>query len=157
MPATREDARHIAALLRRQAPGTVPICAGEIRAGIDRYRVVRRAGRAVATAAVHPAAEGRLELRSVAVDEACCGQGLGTLLVGAAQAEARGRGRDLVCVTASPGFFARLGFEEAPGIGVPPRSDRQRPHGGERVAMRWRASAGDEGFNDVSIPLRKSA
>jgi N-acetylglutamate synthase-like GNAT family acetyltransferase len=156
-PATESDVPAIAALLRR-SPGTVTVPPGRLAASLHRYRVIRQAGRTVATAALQPASGDRLELRSVAVDDEFGGLGLGSYLVRAMQYEAWMRGRRLLCVTTSPGFFARLGFTRAPQLAVRARRvGRRRPDGAGRVVMTWRPSDSGERTEDVPILLRRSA
>ena len=157
-PATGEDAEHIASLTHQRAPETIPVSADQVGESIDRYRVVREAGRVVAAAALHPVGANRLELRSVAVADGCGGRGLGTHVVGALQDEALRRRRRLVCVTMSPGFFARLGFERAPMSLVPPKPERRRwPVEAERVAMSWHPARDHERNDDARPLLRRSA
>lgn len=156
--ATASDVDQIVGVVRQRAPETIPVTSAQVRRGLDRYRVIRENGRVIATATLQPVADGRrLELRSVAVADGHGGRGLGTHIVRALQDEARRRGRRVVCVTTSPGFFERLGFEEAPLSLVPPKPERRRwPIDGRRVAMSWRPTT-DRRNDHVRSPLRRSA
>jgi N-acetylglutamate synthase-like GNAT family acetyltransferase len=59
-------------------------------------------------------------------------------MVTALQREAARRSKRLVCVTISPEFFERMGFEKAPLSVVPPKPEREAcPIEGTRVAMAW--------------------
>jgi amino-acid N-acetyltransferase len=60
------------------------------------------------------------EIKSLAVVEAAQGRGLGSVLVEACIAEARGIGLErLFALTYRPGFFERLGFEIADVMNLP--------------------------------------
>lgn len=136
--ALRRDAPTIAALLRDSAPETIPVPVESVAREIGRFRVIREGGQAVATAALQPVGDTRFELRAVSVSKSCGGRGLGTRIVRAMQAEARRLGRRLVCMTMSPGFFEKLGFERVPLEAVPPKAARRDiPANRERVAMSW--------------------
>lgn len=138
--AAESDVDQIVDVVRQRAPETIPVTPAEVRRGMDRFRVIREDGRVIATAMLQPVAGGRrLELRSVAVADGQGGRGLGSRIVRALQQEADRRGRRLVCVTTSPGFFERLGFEREPLDLVPAKPERRRwPVEGRRVAMSWR-------------------
>lgn len=82
--------------------------------------VARRAGEVVGAAAVEMYADGAL-LRSVVVDAAVRGQGLGHRLSEAALDVARSRGLHtaFLLTTTAEGFFPRLGFEPIERQAVP--------------------------------------
>jgi amino-acid N-acetyltransferase len=158
--ASEDDAREIAALLRRRAPSTIPVPVDRIRDQIDRYFVVREDGRVAGTASLHPINGSKVELRSVAVADGFGGRGFGSRLVRAAQHEAVRLGRDLVCATMSPEFFERLGFERTSLGVVPEKPERLRwPADRTRVALSWTpwASIGAPANDQIRTGLRRSA
>ena len=156
-PAAPGDAKRIAELLDACAPHTIPLDEAQISKALERYRVIRDAGRVQATAALQPADGGGLELCSVAVDPESGGRGLGTSIVRAMQDEARDRDRRLLCVTTSPEFFARVGFRQTPTLVPPPKPERTRcPCVGTRVAMVW-DPADDSAREGAADELRKLA
>ncbi len=159
-PAGERDVDEIVAVVRQRAPETIPVTAVDVRRRLDRFRVIREDGRVIATAMLQPVAGSpRLELRSVAVADGHGGRGLGSRLVRALQEEAHRHGRRVVCVTTSPGFFERLGFERAPLDLVPVKPERRRwPVEGRRVAMSWRPQTDDRRRDDhVHSAFRRSA
>lgn len=158
-PAEPGDAGAIAELLERRAPETIPVPAERVREAIDNYLVIRAAGRIQATAALFPVEDDdRLELRSVAVNPDFSGHGLGTRIVGAIQREARLRGTDLVCVTTSPAFFARFGFEPVSSETVPPKPEREDlPTEEDPVTMAWKPSEREMEGEVRYDELRRSA
>ena len=137
--ATPADVPRIARLLRECAPETIPVDPETLREQWRSFHVVRAPGYGViAAAAVFPIEDGRCELRSVAVDDAWRGHGLGAKLVRRAMLRALAAGRQLVCVTLEPGFFERLGFFEIPLDFLPDKPERgQAVDGRPRVAMAW--------------------
>ncbi len=88
---------------------------------LHHVRVVRHEGQPIGMAMLERYAEGGL-LRSVAVDPAWQGQGIGTLLVTALIEEARKEGipQVFLLTETAAGFFARLGFEPITRETVPP-------------------------------------
>jgi len=159
-PACESDVDEIVDVVRQRAPETIPVTPVEVRRRLDRFRVIREDGRVIATAMLQPVADSRrLELRSVAVADGHGGRGLGSRIVRALQQEADRRGRRVVCVTTSPGFFERLGFERAPLDLVPVKPERRRwPVEGRRVAMSWRPETEDRRRDPhVHRALRRSA
>lgn len=139
-PAAASDAPGIVRLIEATAPDTVRVDEAEVRRHITGYLVVRhRQAGVVATAALRPIDEGRVELRSVAVDEGWRGCGLGGRLVRRAIVIAATAGQKLVCVTLRPSFFEQFGFREVPLESVPEKAYREDEIGGRRrVAMAWR-------------------
>lgn len=158
-PAEPGDAEAIAELLERRAPETIPVPADQVRDAIDNYLVIRAAGRIQATAALFPVGDDdRLELRSVAVNPDFGGHGLGTRIVGAIQREARLRRKALLCVTTSPAFFARFGFEPVRADAVPPKPEREDlPTEEEPVTMAWQPSELENESGARYDDLRRSA
>ena len=133
------DIPRIARLLLQSAPETIPVEPDALREQWRSFHVVRAPGfGVVATAAVFPIEDGRCELRSVAVDDAWRGHGLGARLVRRAMVRALRAGRQLVCVTLKPEFFERLGFFEVPLDTLPDKPQRgEAVDGRRRVAMAW--------------------
>lgn len=135
-----EEAEQINRLLQAAVPDCIPMPADEIRARLDEFQVARDChGRVVGSVAVRPLGELRAELRGVVIHRCCRGSGLGSRLVWWAICQAATQGRQLVCVTRSPGFFQALGFREIPLSWVPEKPARPLGNhdGRRRVAMAW--------------------
>ncbi len=78
-------------------------------------------GRVIGCGALHVMWEDLAEIRTIAVDEDCRGQGIGNMLVEALLARAREVGvRRVFVLTFAVKFFARLGFEEISGKAASP-------------------------------------
>lgn len=89
----------------------LPRSEAEIRAAIDRFRVLEKQGKLLGCVALEEYGPDLAEIRSLAVDPEIRGRGLGTQLVRAAVAEARRRKIARVfAVTHVPDFFVRQGF-----------------------------------------------
>ncbi len=152
-PASVTDVAEIAQLLERRAPVTIPVPAEQVADDLERYRVIRGRNSVLATAALQPVGGDRLELRSVAVADDCAGRGLGTHMVTALQREAARQSKRLVCVTISPEFFERMGFEKAPLGVVPPKPEREEcPIEGTRVAMAWSPDDNEHERTEDELP-----
>jgi len=79
------------------------------------------AGQVAGCGALHVMWEDLAELRTIAVDEGCQGEGVGHLLVAALLARARELGvRRVFVLTFAVKFFGRLGFEEISGEAASP-------------------------------------
>lgn len=139
-PATPRDVPYIAQLLAQAAPETVERGTRDILSRLDRYLVLRSDdGQAIATTALDPIDDGRLELRSVAVDPTRRGHGLGRAIVTGAIQRAFAQGRDLYCYTFRPRFFERLGFRAVDASELPAREGRpDELTGRRRIAMALR-------------------
>jgi amino-acid N-acetyltransferase len=90
---------------------------------IQEFMVAERAGdeRVIACGALHVMWEDLAEIRTVAVDQSCQGDGAGHLIVEALLARAREVGVSRVFVlTFAVKFFGRLGFEEISGDAAAP-------------------------------------
>jgi amino-acid N-acetyltransferase len=84
------------------------------------YLVADDDGRTVGCVALHVAWEDLVEIRSLAVAEEAGGQGIGTLLVHAALADARSLGaRRVFALTYVEPFFVRLGFHRVDKADLP--------------------------------------
>jgi amino-acid N-acetyltransferase len=78
-------------------------------------------GSVIGCGALHVMWEDLAEIRTIAVDESCQGEGVGHMLVEALLARARELGVQRVFVlTFAVKFFARLGFEEISGDAASP-------------------------------------
>jgi amino-acid N-acetyltransferase len=90
---------------------------------IQEFVVADRAGdgRAIGCGALHVMWEDLAEIRTLAVDETCRGEGIGNVIVETLLARARelGVGRVFV-LTFAVKFFGRLGFEEISGEAAAP-------------------------------------
>ena len=87
----------------------------DILSHLGNFLVARDGGRLVGCAALRGFGEGLYEIRSLAVDEAYAGQGIGTQLVDACLEKAIGLDGNLVfTLTLRPNLFRRLGFTEVP-------------------------------------------
>ena len=98
----------------------LPRTMAEIYENLRDFSVIRDGGEMVACGALHIMWDDLAEVRSLAVEEARQGQGLGQLLVGAHLLEARELGlRTVFALTYRPGFFERLGFHQADVMTLP--------------------------------------
>src|SRR6202043_1224504 len=78
-------------------------------------------GQVVGCGALHVMWEDLAEIRTIAVDDSCQGEGVGHLLVEALLARARELGvRRVFVLTFAVKFFGRLGFEEITGEAASP-------------------------------------
>ena len=90
---------------------------------VQEFVVADRAGdgRVIGCGALHVMWEDLAEIRTIAVDEDCQGQGIGNMLVEALLARAREVGvRRVFVLTFAVKFFGRLGFEEISGKAASP-------------------------------------
>ena len=80
---------------------------------IQEFLVAEREGEVVGCGALHVMWEDLAEVRTVAVDPALAGQGIGSLLLAALMERARAVGvRKVFCLTFAVPFFERHGFAE---------------------------------------------
>lgn len=88
---------------------------------VQEFRVVETGGRIAGCGAVHAMWDDVAEIRTVAVDPAVKGHGVGSLLLRTLVQDARDLGvARLFCLTFETGFFARHGFREIDGEVVEP-------------------------------------
>jgi len=121
------DARAIHALVTRySAQGLLlPRSENEIRAHIGRFLVLAEKEHILGCVALEAYGADLAEIRSVAVDDATRGRGLGGRLVQYALAEAKRRGFARVfAVTHAPEFFARQGFALTTRLALPEKIER---------------------------------
>ena len=98
----------------------LPRTEGEIYETLRDFVVVRDGARVLAAGALHIEWKDLAEVKSVVVDPAQRGTGLGRVIVEACLAEARALGLATVfALTTSPGFFEQMGFQQAPVTSFP--------------------------------------
>jgi amino-acid N-acetyltransferase len=115
--ATPADAPAIVDLIMRNRERwhLLPREVGEVSRRAPRFLVVTDHGRIVACAELVPLSRAVAEIRSLVVDEASRGRGLGTALVAALFRRARLDGHERLCAFAhDPTPFLRLGFSIVP-------------------------------------------
>ena len=120
--ATVHDAREICDLINLWAARgeMLPRTLGETYENIRDFFVVREEGRLVGCAALHITWSDLAELKSLAVDEERQASGYGRSLADACVAEGRSLGlRRIFALTYRPGFFERLGWEQADVMSFP--------------------------------------
>ncbi|MYH41761.1 MAG: N-acetyltransferase [Chloroflexi bacterium] len=120
--ATVHDAREICDLINLWAARgeMLPRTLGETYENIRDFFVVREEGRLVGCAALHITWSDLAELKSLAVDEERQASGYGRSLAEACVAEGRSLGlRRIFALTYRPGFFERLGWEQADVMSFP--------------------------------------
>lgn len=125
----------------------------EIRAGLDRFLVVIDAGKVAGCVALEDYGQDLAEIRSIAVDPAAHGKGLGVRLLRAAMEEARRRGYARVfAMTQEREFFLRHGFQMVERQTLPGKIERdcgQCPHA---VGCRLGAVAATVAARETSLP-----
>ena len=120
--ATVHDAREICALINSWAAQgqMLPRTLGETYENIRDFFVVREEGRLVGCAALHITWADLAELKSLAVEADRQSGGYGRALTEACVAEGRALGLErLFALTYRPGFFERLGWEQADVMSLP--------------------------------------
>ena len=120
-PATLGDAERIFALIGRNTDMLVPRSLGSVVENIDRFVVAECGGSMAGCAAyqIHPeigdAEAATVEIVSLVVKSVFRRKGIGRLLVEAVIENARRfRPCEVIALTFTPGFFASLGFSNAP-------------------------------------------
>lgn len=136
------DLDDLMALLSSMVPHSSPQTVWELPWAWPGYRVVRdRDDRVVASAALTDLDEQRLEVRGVAVHPDARGRGLATRLLRHLLSDPEAAGREVVCITRRPGFFARFGFRETAPVWVPEHRLSAPPSGDD-------ATPADAGTNE---------
>jgi amino-acid N-acetyltransferase len=88
---------------------------GELQVHADRFVVAMKGRTVVGCAELAPLSPQVAEVRSLAVDKACRGLGVGTKLVDELRRRARRGGFDKLCAfTHAPSYFAHMGFSIVP-------------------------------------------
>lgn len=117
-----EDARAIHDLVNEFARRgeMLPRTLAEVYENLRDFFVVRDGTHVLACAALHIVWEDLAEIKSLAVSESRQGEGIGAALVEACVEEAAQLGLATVfALTYRPGFFERLGFEQADVMALP--------------------------------------
>jgi amino-acid N-acetyltransferase len=120
--ATVHDAREICALINSWAAQgqMLPRTLGETYENIRDFFVVREEGRLVGCAALHITWSDLAELKSLAVEADHQSGGYGRALTEACVAEGQALGlQRLFALTYRPGFFERLGWQQADVMSLP--------------------------------------
>jgi amino-acid N-acetyltransferase len=113
------DAARMLALIdaNREAGHLLPRTLDDLMTHAPRFLVVEREGRLIGCAELAPLSPTVAEVRSLVVDAAERGQGLGSLLVAELGARARREGFATLCAfTHQPAHFVRLGFSIVPHV-----------------------------------------
>lgn len=98
----------------------LPRSVSYIYENIRDFKVLEKDGNVVACSALHFYWNDLAEVRSLAVDSLCSGQGFGRVLVEENIKEAAEFGvKRVFCLTLVPGFFSKLGFTEVPHSDLP--------------------------------------
>ncbi len=121
------DAHAIHALILHYAASGVllPRSVEDVTRDIESFIVCEQAGAIVGCLSLVEYHAGLAEIRSVAVEPARAGSGIGSRLVRQALQDAAAQGiARVLAVTAAPEFFARLGFEAAGSAAMSEKVDR---------------------------------
>ena len=117
------DVRDIADLVERYAADRILLAKERVTLyeDVQEFRVAEAAGAVVGCGALHVMWEDLAEIRTLAVDPAFRGAGVGSAVLAELVAQARELGvRRLFCLTFEVDFFARHGFTTLDGTPVPP-------------------------------------
>jgi amino-acid N-acetyltransferase len=117
------DVRDIADLVERYAADRILLAKERVTLyeDVQEFRVAEAAGAVVGCGALHVMWEDLAEIRTLAVDPAFRGAGVGSAVLADLVAQARELGvRRLFCLTFEVDFFARHGFTTLDGTPVPP-------------------------------------
>jgi amino-acid N-acetyltransferase len=120
--ATVRDGEGIAKLVNYWAAQgqMLPRTVGETYENIRDFFVVRDEGRVVGCGSLHITWADMAELKSLAVEESSHSRGMGAAIVRACVEEGRALGLErLFALTYRPGFFERLGWEQADVMTLP--------------------------------------
>lgn len=91
----------------------LPRTAGDLLRHLDQFVVAEEGGQVLALGSLLPMGPGLAEVRTLAVDPAAQGRGLGRQIVAALVAKGLEVGYPRIfCLTREPEFFASCGFEE---------------------------------------------
>jgi amino-acid N-acetyltransferase len=117
------DVRDIADLVEQYATDRILLAKERVTLyeDVQEFRVAEAAGSVVGCGALHVMWEDLAEIRTLAVDPAWRGAGVGSAVLLDLVAQARELGvRRLFCLTFEVAFFARHGFTTLDGTPVPP-------------------------------------
>ena len=116
------DVRAIADLVERYAADRILLAKERVTLyeDVQEFRVAEAAGAVVGCGALHVMWEDLAEVRTLAVDPAWRGTGVGAALLRELVGQARELGVRLFCLTFEVEFFVRHGFVPLDGTPVPP-------------------------------------
>ena len=98
----------------------LPRTLGELQVHADRFVVAIRGRKIVGCAELAPLSHTVAEVRSLAVDAAGRGNGVGTEIVEELRRRARREGYEKLCAfTHAPGYFIHMGFSIVPHLWIP--------------------------------------
>lgn len=98
----------------------LPRTLDELVAHADRFAVASRGRTVVGCAELAPLSPHVAEIRSLAVDSAARGQGVGASIVDELRRRARAEGFEKLCAfTHTPGYFIQMGFSIVPHLWLP--------------------------------------
>jgi len=121
-PAVATDAPFIHDLIVRcqQAGHLLPRSLGDIATHASRFVVSIEDGAVLACGELAPLSRSVAEVRSLVVDEAARGRGVGRMVIDQLRRRARGAHYGTLCAfTHDPRFFVRLGFSIVPHVWLP--------------------------------------
>jgi amino-acid N-acetyltransferase len=120
--ADRSHARKLHALItaNRDEGRLLPRTLEELTIHAERFVVAVRGRRIVGCAELAPLSATVAEVRSLAVDAAARGAGIGTMIVDELRQRARRRGFEKLCAfTHAPAYFSQMGFSIVPHLWLP--------------------------------------
>lgn len=136
-PARAEDLPELIDMMSAMVPDCLPETVWQLPWTWSAYVVAETPAGLAAAGSVQPIARGQAEIRGLVVRPSHRGQGLASEVVRELVSRAEGTGREAVCVTRKPGFFARLGFVHTPPTWMrPERHLFSKPGQPPRVGMR---------------------
>ena len=98
----------------------LPRTLSEIEVHAERFVVAMQGARVAGCAELAPLSAHVAEVRSLTVDDAARGSGVGSMLVHEVRRRARREGFDTLCAfTHAPGYFIQLGFSIVPHLWLP--------------------------------------
>jgi amino-acid N-acetyltransferase len=120
--ADRSHARKLHALItaNREEGHLLPRTLADVAGRADRFVVALRSRQIVGCAELAPLSPQVAEVRSLAVDPAARGSGVGGMLVEELRQRARRDGFEKLCAfTHAPGYFMQMGFSIVPHLWLP--------------------------------------
>jgi amino-acid N-acetyltransferase len=120
--ATRADGRRLHALITAnlEAGHLLPRSLEEVTGHAERFVVATRGRAIVGCAELASLSPQVAEVRSLAVDNAARGAGVGTMIVEELRQRARREGFEKLCAfTHAPAYFSQMGFSIVPHLWVP--------------------------------------
>lgn len=115
--ARQEDLEQLKELLSEAVPDCAPQTVWELPWSWQHYHVIRDVrGNIVATGALLPRRDGKMELRGITVHPRFRGFGLAAGMISHLIERARKSGCALICITSKDELFARFGFQQVPSM-----------------------------------------